>query len=106
MKKINSIDYGGKVIGTGLIFLALIPAVLYALNSFLGSPLAQTLMYISIGIGAAIEVGFGCVLLIELRQDRIISRHYESNPESAKTPQQILDERRWKRRRPKRSSTR
>ena len=97
MKKINSIDYGSKVIGTGLVFLALIPAVFYALNNILGSTLVQTLMYISLGIGAVIEVGFGCVLLIELRQDRIIGRHYENNPESAKTPQQILDERRWKR---------
>ena len=106
MKKINSIDYGGNVIGIGLVFLALIPVVLYVLNSFLGSSLVQTLMYISLGIGAVIEAGFGCVLLIELRQDRIISKHYESNPESAKTPQQILDERWWKHRGTKRSSTR
>ncbi len=106
MKKINSIDYGGKVIGIGLVFLALIPVVLYALNSFLGSPLVHTLMIISLIIGAVIEVGFGCVLLIELRQDRIISKHYESNPESVKTPQQILDERRWKREVTKHSSTR
>lgn len=72
MKKINSIDYGGKVIGTGLVFLVAIPAMLYVLNCFLHSPVIQTLMTVSLMIGAIIEAGFGCVLLIELRQDRII----------------------------------
>ena len=94
MKKINSIDYGGKVIGIGLVFLALIPALLYGLNRLFVSPVVQTLMYISLVIGVVIEAGFGFVLLIEIRQDRIIGKYYESNPESRKTPQQILDERR------------
>lgn len=94
MKKINSIDYGGKVIGIGLVFLVLIPALLYVLSRFLISPVIQTLIYGSLCIGAVIEAGFGCVLLIELRQDRIISEHYENNPESEETPQQILDDRR------------
>lgn len=96
MKKINSIDYGGKVIGIGLVFLALIPALLYVLNRLFASPVVQTLLYISLVIGAMIEAGFGFVLLIELRQDRIIGKYYMNNPESVKTPQQILDERRMK----------
>lgn len=96
MKKINSIDYGGKVIGTGLVFLVAIPAMLYVLNCFLHSPVIQTLMTVSLMIGAIIEAGFGCVLLIELRQDRIIRQYYEANPSSKRTPQQILDSRRRK----------
>lgn len=63
MKKINSIDYGAKVIGIGLIFLAVI------------------------------EIGFGCHLAIELRQDKLIDRYYSEHPSSTKTPQEILNER-------------
>ena len=96
MKKINSIDYGGKAIGIGLAFLMAIPAMLYVLNRFLHLSVIQTLMTVSLMIGAIIEAGFGCVLLIELRQDRIIRQCYEANPSSKRTSQQILDSHRRK----------
>lgn len=96
MKKLNTIDYGGKIIGIGLLFLAAIPAVLYALNRFFNARAIQILLFVSLGIGVMIEAGFGCVLLLEWHQDRVINDYYATHPESAKTPQQILDQRLWK----------
>ena len=98
MKKINSIDYGGKVIGIGAVFLIVIPAALHFINKALGSSVIDVILYACIGIGIAIEAGFFILLLTELRQDRIINRYYQDNPASLKTPQQILDERRTRKR--------
>lgn len=93
MKKINSIDYGAKVIGIGLIFLAVIPIVFYIVNCFLSLSAIRIVIFISMGIGAVIEIGFGCHLAIELRQDKLIDRYYSEHPSSTKTPQEILNER-------------
>ena len=96
MKKINTIDYGGKVILIGLVFFAVLPVALYILNRFLNSCAVTIVMYVSIGIGVAIEIYFGCALYLELRQDRDINKFYENNPSSLKTPQQILEDSRWR----------
>ena len=92
MKKINSIDYGGKVIGIGLVFLIVIPVLLYILNLYLNSYVIQVVLFVSMGIGFIMEAGYSCLLTIELRQDRLINEYYKENPTSTKTPQQILDE--------------
>ena len=92
MKKINSIDYGGKVIGIGLVFLIVIPVLLYVLNLYLNSYVIQVVLFVSMGIGFIMEAGYSCLLTIELRQDRLINEYYKENPTSTKTPQQILDE--------------
>lgn len=97
MKKINSIDYGGKVIGIGLIFLIAFPAALYFLDNVTDVSINRVIMHVSVGIGIAIEVAFFVRLSIELHQDKIINRFYQANPASEKTPQQILDERRTSR---------
>lgn len=97
MKKINSINYGGKVIGIGLIFLLLIPSTLYFLNLIVNCQLVQVIQIISAGIGMTIEVSFFIHLVIELRQDRIINQYYCNNPSSNVNPQQILDEYQCKR---------
>lgn len=98
MKKINSIHYGPRVIGIGAVFLAVIPAAVCLLNRVLGGAVPDAIMYVSVGIGALMMIAFFCLLAIELRQDRIIERYYQANPSGAKEPQQILDERRKKRR--------
>lgn len=97
MKKINTIDYGGKVILIGLVFLAALPIALKVLNYFVNSHVVKIVMYISIGVGIGIEAYFGCVLALELWQDRKINDFYENDPSSLKTPQQILDGSRWRR---------
>lgn len=94
MKKIDSIDYGGKVIGIGLIFLVGIPGILFFINRVCNNGIIHFLIWTSLVIGVIIEIGFGCFLGIELRQDRIIGRYYEKHPSSQKTSQDILDEHR------------
>lgn len=96
MKKINSINYGGKVIATGLIFLLPILIALYFFNALLNPQVIQVFQMISFGIGILIEVAFLIHLAIELRQDRIINNYYCNNPSSNMTPQQILDEHKYK----------
>lgn len=95
MKKINSINYGGKIIAIGLIFLLLIPIVLYFLNVLLHTHVIQVIQMISIGIGIIIEAAFVIHLAVELRQDCIINKYYSRNPSSEVTPQQILDKYRY-----------
>ena len=96
MKKINTIDYGGKVILIGLVFLAAMPLALSLLNHFLHALVITIIISISMGIGLAIEVCFGCVLALELWQDRKINQYYQNHPSSLKTPQQIIDDSRWR----------
>ncbi len=93
MKKINSIDYGGKVIGIGVIFGLVIPVVLFFVREYIyDTKIIQILQYLMVGIGLLIEAIFFIHLGMELRQDRIIENFYSENPDSRKTPQQILDD--------------
>lgn len=92
VKKINSINYGGRVIGTGLVFLTILPIGLYLINKVINSDVILIIQIISIAVGLIIEFVFGCILVIELRQDKIINDYYQKNPSSEKTPQQVLDD--------------
>ena len=96
MRKINSNDYGGKVILLGFVFLLILPIVLNFLYHMIAAPVIQIMMYVSVFIGAIIEACIGLIIILELRQDRKINQYYEDNPSSMKTPQQIIDDSRWK----------
>ena len=76
MKKINSIDYGVKVIGIGCVFWLGIPAVLLLINQVVALKLISILAIVSAAIGGIILVGFFIHLAIELRQDKKIDAYY------------------------------
>jgi len=90
MKKINSIDYGGKIILIGLIPFIVIPFTLFLLNKVCGNQIVEIVMIISVVIGAMMESGFFIHLTIELYQDRIIDKFYSDNPNSELTPDEVL----------------
>lgn len=92
MKKINSNSYGGSIIGTGLLFLLLIPVGLGVLNTMLKFEFIRGVIVFSAVVGALIELFAILMLVIELHQDRIIDSYYSENPSSEKTPQEIIDE--------------
>ncbi|MBQ7944781.1 MAG: hypothetical protein IJ326_12050 [Lachnospiraceae bacterium] len=76
MKKINSIDYGGKVIGIGCIFALGIPIILLMINQVVALKLISILIIASVAIGGIILAGFFIHLAIELRQDKKIDAYY------------------------------
>lgn len=94
MKKINSIHYGNRLLAAGLIFLVPVPLVLSAINRTMNSEIMSGAGIGSIAAGAVIELTMAVILAIESHQDRTIDEYYGKNPQSGKTPQQILDERR------------
>ena len=76
MKKINSIHYGSRVIGIGLIFLVLVPLALWAVNQWLQNEALITAAYVSMIIGATIEIFFFVYLIVESQQDKKINSDY------------------------------
>lgn len=76
VKKINSIDYGGKVIGIGCVFALGIPTILLIINQVVTLKLISILAIGSAVIGGIILVGFFIHLAIELRQDKKIDAYY------------------------------
>lgn len=92
LKKINSNSYGGQIIGIGLVFLLIIPIGLGLLNTMLKLQFIKGVIVFSAVVGALIELFVILMLMIELRQDRIIDTYYSANPSSEKTPQEIIDE--------------
>lgn len=79
MKKINSINYGSRVISIGLIFLIPIPLILFSLNHFLQNKILTYVTYTSIIVGITIEILFLIHLTIELSQDKKIDKYYQSH---------------------------
>ncbi len=92
MKKINSNSYGGRIIGTGLLLLLLIPIGLGVLNTMLKFEFIRGVIVFSAVVGALIELFAILMLMVELHQDQIIDTYYSENPSSEKTPQEIIDE--------------
>jgi membrane-bound acyltransferase YfiQ involved in biofilm formation len=85
MKKINSIWFGEKIIGTGLIFAAIIPLLLYHASFLFGSGrLFSFFIKGSVAIGTLILVFFIVLLTIELMQDRNINQRYNKTRNSKK----------------------
>ncbi len=79
MKKINSIDYGGKIIGVGLIFAFAVPILLWLLNRAIKSSIVIIAIKASIALGALILLGFFIHLAVELHQDRKIDQYYSTH---------------------------
>ena len=79
MKKINSINYGGKIIGIGLMIMFVIPEMLILINTILNCDailLISKLLYI---IGFFILICFAVHLFIELHQDKKIDKYYSKH---------------------------
>lgn len=76
MKKINSINYGGKVLGIGCVFLLIIPGVLYLVQKLYESKIIYVMKVASTIVGAIIIFGFFIHLAIELQQDKKIDAYY------------------------------
>lgn len=83
--KINSIDYGGKIICIGLFFMLFIPGVLLFFYRILVYEVLEIFAKASFGISLLILVSFACFLVIELRQDKMIDQYY-SNHKNVKVP--------------------
>lgn len=79
MKKINSIDYGGKVIGIGLLIMLILPGMLLGINAFLNYQYVFMIAGFLFLTGAAILICFAVLLLIELRQDKKIDTYYSKH---------------------------
>ena len=77
--KINSIDYGGKVIGIGLIFMLLIPGLLLLFYKILVYEFLNIIAKVSFVIGLLVLLSFSCLLMIELRQDKKIDQYYSKH---------------------------
>lgn len=76
MKKINSIHYGGGVIGIGLVCMLMIPGILLGINTFWDCRYIAIIANIFFVIGAILLAGFGVVLLIEFHQDKRLDIYY------------------------------
>ncbi len=79
MKKINSINYGGKVIGVGLIIMFVIPGMLMLINTILKHEAIWLISRVSFIIGAFILICFTMHLFIELYQDKKIEKYYSKH---------------------------
>lgn len=89
MKKIDSNDYGGKIIGIGIMVAAIIPGCLKLLNQLIHSRVLNLVMWCFIIVGSLILIGFFIYLGIELRQDKKID-HYYSNHRNLKLPMDTI----------------
>ena len=76
IKKINSINYGGKVIGIGLIFMLLISGLLLLFYKILVYEFLNIIAKVSFVIGLLILISFACLLMVELRQDKKLDQYY------------------------------
>lgn len=79
MKKINSIDYGGKIIGIGLIIGLLLPGILALVNRYLENRGLTMLAIILAAVGALIILLFLIHLYVELKQDKKINKYYSEH---------------------------
>lgn len=86
MKKINSINVSGKVIGVISIFLVFLPFLFYCLR-FIGlEVIGEMLMKISLGIGVVISAVAWTLLMIELKQDKRLDQYYSSHAHCKNKP--------------------
>lgn len=79
MKKINSINYGGKVIGIGLMSMLIIPGTLLWLNTLFECRYISIIVNLLFMIGAGILICFVGLLLIEFHQDKRIDKYYSEH---------------------------
>lgn len=79
MKKINSINYGGKIISVGLIIMFVIPGLLMLVNTILNYDAVLLISNLLFIIGAFILIFFTVHLFIELHQDKKIDKYYSKH---------------------------
>lgn len=79
MKKINSINYGGKIISVGLIIMFVIPGMLMLINTILNYDAILLISRLLFIIGAFILICFTVHLFIELHQDKKIDKYYSKH---------------------------
>ena len=79
MKKINSINYGGKIIGVGLMIMFVIPGMLMLINTILNYDVILMLSRLLFLIGAVILICFTVHLLIEFHQDKKVDKYYSKH---------------------------
>lgn len=78
MKKINSIGYGGKILGFAVIFTLILPSIIKLIMLFYKNAILIIFEKVSLGLGI-IVVFFLCGLLaIEFHQDKIQDLYYET----------------------------
>lgn len=79
MKKINSINYGGKIISIGLIIMLVIPGLLMLINIILNDDTISLISKMLFWVGAFILICFTVHLFIELYQDKKIDKYYSKH---------------------------
>ena len=79
MKKINSINYGYKIVFAVILFLVILPVMFYLLSMLISAEWLSSLIKTSMVIGSAILLFFILLLIIELHQDKRINRYYEKH---------------------------
>jgi O-methyltransferase involved in polyketide biosynthesis len=79
MKKINSIEYGHRILGGTAIFLIVIPAALYAIEHIVQDKILFLCGKVSVTIGLGITVFLFILLSIEFHQDRKMYKKDKSN---------------------------
>lgn len=79
MRKINSIGYGHKIIGTASSFLVVIPVCSHLVSTFTSKAAFLLLSRISMLLGAFILLLLFGLLKIELFQDKKMNKYFESN---------------------------
>ena len=78
MKKINSIGYGGKILGASACFALLIPGAVELLMLVYKSPILAVFAKLSFGFGIAIALFLRVLLAVEFRQDKNCDLYYFS----------------------------
>ncbi|WMC94107.1 hypothetical protein [Kineothrix sp. MB12-C1] len=78
MKKINSIGYGGKILGCATIFTLVIPGIMQIIMFAYKSRILAACVKISFGIGISIIVFFIGLLAVEFHQDKRMNIYYET----------------------------
>ena len=79
MKKINSINYGGKVIGIALMCMLIVPAILQGINTIFECYYIFVIAKLLFVIGTGMLLCFGGILIIEFRQDKKIDTYYSDH---------------------------
>lgn len=78
MKKINSIGYGGKILGFAAVFTLLIPGILKLIMLVYKSSILAICATVSFGIGIIITFFFCALLTVEFHQDKKQNLHFEA----------------------------
>lgn len=79
MKKINSIGYGGKILGLAALFALIVPGVISLINFRGKNEVLAVIARASFVIGIIIGVFLALLLAVELRQDKNRIKYYKAH---------------------------